>query len=93
MLCHVAHGFLCYFLHVLLAWWLAYFSTPLTLSLLLPSFSLPQVALPNQSLLAMQLANQFFFFINNEHNPRQDFLPRKLVFRNLQPCLVALFLG
>lgn len=63
MLCHVAHGFLCYFLHVLLAWWLTYFSTPLTLSLLLPSFSLPQVALPNQSLLAMQLANQFFFLL------------------------------
>lgn len=57
MLCHVAHGLLHYFLHVLLTWWLTSSSTPLTLPFLLPSFSLPQVALPNQSLLALQLAN------------------------------------
>lgn len=55
-------------------------------------FSASGFALSNQSLLALQWANQFFS-VNSGHNPQQDFLPRKLVFRSLQPCLVALFLG
>lgn len=46
-----------------------------------------------QSISSCPAIGQSVFSVNSGHNPQQDFLPRKLVFRSLQPCLVALFLG